>query len=107
MIYMHRFLPKHHHSFVLKYHEILKVNGIPFESVDTHNYDCLGNLRDEDLFIMFLGQTTMHLQRQLALISTLEHSKRAKCFPTWNMAWHFNDKVSQQILLLYSTLRST
>lgn len=56
-------------------------------------------MSDNDLFLIFLGQTPMHLQRQLAIISSLEHDNAVKCFPNWNMAWHFDDKVSQQLLL--------
>lgn len=99
MIYIHRFLPDYHHRFELKYHDILKANGIPFVSVDSHDACFWDKLKDSDLFIMFLGQSPMHLQRQLALISCLEHGRTIKCFPDWNMAWHFDDKVSQQLLL--------
>lgn len=99
MIYLHKFLPGYRHSFELKYEAILKQNGIAYQIVDSHEDRFWDDLAGSRLFIMFLGQTQMHLQRQINLITTIDRYLKIPCFPNWDMVWHFDDKVAQQHLL--------
>lgn len=99
MIHIHRFLPEYRHSFELKYQDILKHNGIAYQVVDSHDAKFWDDLAGSRLFLMFLGQTPMHLQRQLALITSIDKYLGIPCFPNWDMLWHFDDKVAQQHLL--------
>ncbi|MEN6292045.1 MAG: hypothetical protein ABFD07_08555, partial [Methanobacterium sp.] len=79
--------------------KILEDNDIDYKLVDSQSPDFWDMINNCSLFIMFLGQTQMHLQRQLSLISVLDKVMGINCFPNWNTAWHFDDKISQYYLL--------
>lgn len=66
------------------------------DSQDAHFWEFIA---DSTLFLMFLGQTPMHMQRQQSLISIIDKHLGIPCFPNWQMTWHFDDKVAQQYIL--------
>jgi len=99
MIYIHKFHPQYLHPFQYKYMKILEDNAIDYKLVDSQSHTFWEEINDCSLYIMFLGQTLMHLQRQLSLISVLDNVLGIRCFPNWNTAWHFDDKISQYYLL--------
>jgi len=99
MIYIHKFHPQYLHPFQYKYMKILEENAIDYKLVDSQSHTFWEEINDCSLYIMFLGQTLMHLQRQLSLISVLDNVLGIRCFPNWKTSWHFDDKISQYYLL--------
>lgn len=79
------------------YKEILNFNSIPFKVYNSGNIEFVKDLND-CYFIFKWGHD--HHSRQLAetILPVMELSG-IKCFPNYNTAWHYDDKVKQYFLL--------
>ncbi len=99
MILIHDFFPGQMHRYPLKYCDILKANGFAFEIVNCQQADFWKKASRAELFLFFLGQTTRHLEMQRSLLGTIDKAMKVPCFPDWQTAWHFDNKVAQYYLL--------
>lgn len=95
MIYIH----KSNSEAVIKYDQILTANKIAFEFIDSHEAGFWEKIRHADLFISHLEMGSSRLSRQNQLISIIDKTLLVPCFPDWNTAWHYDDKVAGYMLL--------
>lgn len=88
-----------HLSYLERYEQILKFNGIEciwLKTIDNEFWEQVSKL---NLFIYQWEHYDGPKQLARTIIPIIEYEMKTPCFPNWATSWHFDDKIKQYYLL--------
>ena len=86
-------------KFIANYQKTLDFNGIKHSFLDSQDPDFWLKVKEARLFMMHLHLDAASLIRQRNLISVIDRVLGVPCFPDWNTAWHYDEKIAMSTLL--------
>lgn len=95
MIYIH----ESKMDYVAKYGLILEANNIPYEMVNCQQNDFWEKMQNASLYIYYPSMGSAEILRQKNLLSILDKVMNIPCFPNWETAWHYDDKLAMTYLM--------
>ena len=81
------------------YKQILDFNKIDYVDLDINEKKFWTDLRTCDLFLAKFSQVDDDLNLMTQILPIISVFMGIKCFPSYNTAWHYDDKVKQYYLL--------
>ncbi|MFC1816270.1 hypothetical protein ACFL0M_10085, partial [Thermodesulfobacteriota bacterium] len=88
-----------HRSYLERYEQILKYNGIECIWLEASSQDFWEKVAELVLFIYQWEHYDGPRQIAKAIIPIIQYEMKIPCFPNWETSWHFDDKIKQCYLL--------
>ncbi len=88
-----------HKKNIDNYLKVLAFNGIKHQLVSPCQEDFWDLVKSARLFMMHLRLDSVSLIRQRNLITVIDRILDVPCFPDWNTAWHYDEKLAMTMLL--------
>lgn len=88
-----------HDKYIEKYRKILDFNCVEYQVLNCQQDSFWEQIKKARLFIMHLQLDSASLIRQRNLISVIDRVLHIPCFPDWQTAWHYDDKIAETYLL--------
>lgn len=86
-------------SMILVYKQILEYNAIPYGDLDINSPNFWNEVKSCDLFLAKFSQIDDDLNLMAQILPVINLFLKINCFPNYNTAWHYDDKVKQDYLL--------
>jgi hypothetical protein len=86
-------------SMITVYKQILDYNNIDYIDLDINNSTFWQEVKTCDLFLAKFSQIDDDLKLMSQILPVINLFLGINCFPNYNTAWHYDDKVKQDYLL--------
>ena len=87
------------YSMLGVYKKVLDFNGIEYIELNINDDDFWVKLKSCNLFLAKFAQIDDDLQLMSEILPVINIYLKIPCFPNYNTAWHYDDKVKQYYLL--------
>ena len=92
-------ISRSYNSMIQVYKKILEYNGIPYIDLDVNDPDFWDELKTCDLFLAKFTQNEHDVAVLSQILPVIDQYLKIPCFPNYNTAWHYEDKIKQYYLL--------
>jgi glutathione synthase/RimK-type ligase-like ATP-grasp enzyme len=85
-------------SFSRRWTELAEAEGVRARQVDAFSPAIFDALKECDGFMWRFGYDPLSINYAKRLLQAVEHGLKIPVFPSWETAWHFEDKIAQHYL---------